>query len=101
MYIRIVVCVLDHSNTYTCVFIYMYTNFIEIPPSLLIAGAPPMDVPQVEQPMPVPPMDGTADHPNHYIPEPVRHFLPYFHKQIMEKVYNTIQICVKLTFYRC
>lgn len=98
MYIRIVVCVLDHSNTYTCVCIYMYTNLIEIPPSLLIAGAPPMDVPPVEQPMPVPPMDGTADHPDHYIPEPVRHFLPYFHKQIMEKVY-IIQICVKLTFY--
>ena len=55
--------------------------------SLLIAGVPPMDVPPVEPPMPVPPMDGTADHPDHYIPEPVRHFLPYFHKQILEKVH--------------
>ena len=42
--------------------------------------------PPVEPVMPVPPMDGTADHPDHYIPEPVRHFLPYFHKQVMEKV---------------
>ncbi len=62
-------------------------TFIEIPPPpLIITGAPPLDIPPVEQPMPVPPMDGTADHPDHYIPEPVRHFLPYFHKQIMEKV---------------
>ena len=53
-----------------------------------IAGGPPMDPAgaPVEQVMPVPPMDGTADHPDLYIPEPVRHFLPYFHKQVMEKV---------------
>ena len=57
-----------------------------ISPPLLIIGAPPLDMPPVEQSMPIPPMDGTADHPDHYIPEPVRHFLPYFHKQVMEKV---------------
>ena len=63
-----------------------------------------MDVAPVEPAMPVPPpMDGTADHPDHYIPEPVRHFLPYFHKQVMEKVYHIcnsivgIQSCVAMT----
>lgn len=56
---------------------------------LLITGAPPVDTPgpPIEPVMPVPPMDGTADHPDHYIPEPVRHFLPYFYKQVMEKVW--------------
>ena len=43
-------------------------------------------MPSVEPIMPVPPMDGSSDHPDHYIPEPVRHFLPYFHKQVVDKV---------------
>lgn len=72
---------------------------------ILIAGAPPLEVPPVEQPMPVPPMDGTADHPDHYIPEPVRHFLPYFHKQIVEKVYTPtgVHTCTYMFLYtfRC
>ena len=33
-----------------------------------------------------PPMDVAADHPDLYIPEPVRHFLPFFKQQVADKV---------------
>ena len=55
----------------------------------IITGAHSVDVagPPMEPPvMAVPPMDNTADHPDLYIPEPVRHFIPYFYKQVVDKV---------------
>ncbi len=30
--------------------------------------------------------DSTSDHPDLYVPEPVRHFLPYFYQKFKEKV---------------
>ena len=39
-------------------------------------------------PMPVPPVPPSmdTDHPDFYIPEVVKGFLPFFHRQITEKV---------------
>ena len=70
--------------------------------STMITGAPSMDVagpPMDPGVMSIPPMDNTAEHPDHYIPEPVRHFLPYFHKQVVEKVgvscqYSVYRLCL-------
>ena len=30
--------------------------------------------------------DATSDHPDHYIPEAVRNFLPFFYQKFKEKV---------------
>jgi len=41
-------------------------------------------------PQPVPPPtsggDATSDHPDHYIPEAVRNFLPFFYQKFKDKV---------------
>ena len=59
----------------------------------------------MEPVMPVPPVDGTADHPDLYIPEPVRHFLPYFHKQMMDKVCHVtvcgFDLCILVSILFC
>ncbi len=33
-----------------------------------------------------PPVDGASDHPDNYIPDQVRIFLPYFYQKFKEKV---------------
>ncbi len=38
------------------------------------AGAPP------------PPMDGASDHPDQFVPEPVRNFIPVFYMKFKDKV---------------
>ena len=47
-----------------------------------------MDGPPLHGIPPGPPLvgDATSEHPDHYIPEAVRNFLPYFYQKFKEKV---------------
>ena len=33
-------------------------------------------------------LDGASDHPDQFIPEPVRNFIPYFYQKFKEKVFK-------------
>lgn len=57
---------------------------------ILFAGMAPMDGSTMHMPPGPPPQvasDPTSDHPDHYIPEAVRSFLPYFYQKFKEKVF--------------
>ncbi|KAL5473116.1 hypothetical protein EMCRGX_G027562 [Ephydatia muelleri] len=55
------------------------------PPMMYPPYAPPMGMPIEPVAMPPPPPEPEVDHPDLYIPEPVKSFIPYFQRQISEK----------------
>ena len=48
------------------------------------------------EPPPIPAMD--ADHPDLYIPEPVKNFLPYFQRTVADKV-GYLHFRLRIHFY--